>query len=251
MSPGRGHISCKEAAKYCKCCRTDTAHERERTNHRLHFVLSIFLCPWVVVWLTCVLLRDWTCLNCGRKGASLPKVAAVVGLLSIVLLVASLFWRTICQILGQFSHQEAVGRPDVKPPSSVNTPVPKPGQQSVSKPGQQVSKTRDESLPAADSRVWTDSSGKYSVQAELVKVENGKVQLRKPDGSVISIPSSGLSEADRNYLKNALNLGAEEVAISGSVIAVSDERHGLCEIHFNGPADALKGRWSVALYRND
>lgn len=63
------------------------------------------------------------------------------------------------------------------------------------------------SLPAptqADAttfRTWTDSSGKFRVEASLVAVKDGTVQLKKKsDGSVISVPLSRLSQADRTFL---------------------------------------------------
>jgi WD40 repeat protein/mono/diheme cytochrome c family protein len=51
-------------------------------------------------------------------------------------------------------------------------------------------------------REWTDASGKFRVEAELVAVKNGKVFLEKPDGSALSVPVDRLSDADRRYLKS-------------------------------------------------
>src|SRR5690606_39068716 len=56
---------------------------------------------------------------------------------------------------------------------------------------------------AAPPRQWTDSSGKFSVKAELVEVKDGQVHLKKADdGGVIIVPVARLSDADRNYLAN-------------------------------------------------
>ena len=55
---------------------------------------------------------------------------------------------------------------------------------------------------AASARQWTDRSGGYSVEAELVKVEDGRVHLRKPDGQIITVPRDRLSEVDQRYLKS-------------------------------------------------
>lgn len=54
-----------------------------------------------------------------------------------------------------------------------------------------------ESLAA---REWSDSSGQFKVEAELVGVLGDKVKLRKTDGSVIEIPRSKLSVADQEFL---------------------------------------------------
>ena len=53
---------------------------------------------------------------------------------------------------------------------------------------------------SALARKWTDSSGKYTVEAEYVDVKEGKVMLRKSDGTTIAIPLEKLCDADRQYL---------------------------------------------------
>lgn len=51
-------------------------------------------------------------------------------------------------------------------------------------------------------RTWIAANGSTSSQATLVKILNGKVMLKKPDGKTIVIPITKLSKADRDYLKN-------------------------------------------------
>lgn len=53
---------------------------------------------------------------------------------------------------------------------------------------------------SAPIRKWTDSSGAFSVLAELVEVKDGKAHLKKADGSVIAVPVDKLSEADQKFL---------------------------------------------------
>ncbi|WP_197531328.1 redoxin family protein [Posidoniimonas corsicana] len=53
----------------------------------------------------------------------------------------------------------------------------------------------------ADPRVWTDVTGRFKIEAELVAVEGGTVTLRKPDGSEVAVPTSKLSQADLRFLK--------------------------------------------------
>lgn len=55
--------------------------------------------------------------------------------------------------------------------------------------------------PEALAREWTDATGKFRVEAELVAVRNGRVILEKKDGSVISVPLESLSKADQDFLK--------------------------------------------------
>ncbi len=55
---------------------------------------------------------------------------------------------------------------------------------------------------AAAARQWSDRSGSYSVEAELVKVEDGRVHLKKPDGKIVTVPQDRLSDVDQRYLKS-------------------------------------------------
>ena len=50
-------------------------------------------------------------------------------------------------------------------------------------------------------RKWTDNTGKFSVEAELVEVKDDKVVLKRTSGSVITVPVARLSETDRQYLQ--------------------------------------------------
>jgi len=60
-------------------------------------------------------------------------------------------------------------------------------------------------LPAAPlaARQWTDSTGVFTVEAELVEVAGDNVRLRKPDGQVVAVPLDRLSAADRDYARSA------------------------------------------------
>ncbi|TWU39899.1 hypothetical protein Q31b_32150 [Novipirellula aureliae] len=55
-------------------------------------------------------------------------------------------------------------------------------------------------VPAALGRTWTDQTGQFKVEAELVTVRQGKVYLEKSDGQVSSVPLERLSSADLTYL---------------------------------------------------
>ena len=54
--------------------------------------------------------------------------------------------------------------------------------------------------PQSDLRTWTSRDGNYVVRAELVEVEGADVRLRKPDGSIVSVPINKLCAADRDFL---------------------------------------------------
>jgi hypothetical protein len=51
-------------------------------------------------------------------------------------------------------------------------------------------------------RSWTDLSGKYKLRAKYSGRKNGKVRLKKEDGSELLIPLDKLSKDDQEYLKN-------------------------------------------------
>lgn len=50
-------------------------------------------------------------------------------------------------------------------------------------------------------RVWTDSSGKFSVNAQLVDYANGKLHLKREDGTIVRVPFEKISFADRDHLR--------------------------------------------------
>ena len=49
-------------------------------------------------------------------------------------------------------------------------------------------------------REWSDRSGQFSVEAELVRIEGDNVVLRKSDGTTVSVPIAQLSLADRGFV---------------------------------------------------
>ncbi len=70
---------------------------------------------------------------------------------------------------------------------------------------------------AGSARTWTDSAGRFSVEAELLAVRDGNVQLRRPDGSMVTVPVAKLSELDQRYLASLKNVdGAASTPVSKS-----------------------------------
>jgi hypothetical protein len=69
-------------------------------------------------------------------------------------------------------------------------------------------------------RKWTDSSGKFSVEAELVEVKGDKVVLKKTDGKTVTLPVARLSETDQRHLQLlAQELTSEPLRPAPEVIA--------------------------------
>jgi hypothetical protein len=52
----------------------------------------------------------------------------------------------------------------------------------------------------AQSRVWTDSTGRYTIDAELVTFNDKSVVLERADHELVAFPIDKLSEADREFL---------------------------------------------------
>jgi hypothetical protein len=51
-------------------------------------------------------------------------------------------------------------------------------------------------------RVWTDSTGKYSIEADLIAFNESTVILQRSDHQLGQVPIDKLSQADRDYLKS-------------------------------------------------
>ena len=56
----------------------------------------------------------------------------------------------------------------------------------------------------ASARTWTDSTGKFRIDAEFVSLVDGVVTLKKPDGSATGIPLEKLSRADQDFVEESL-----------------------------------------------
>ena len=62
-----------------------------------------------------------------------------------------------------------------------------------------ASKTKPK--PPREFRVWKDTSGAFTVEAEYVSQNKTEVELLKKDGSKLSVPLLKLSRSDRAWLK--------------------------------------------------
>lgn len=55
----------------------------------------------------------------------------------------------------------------------------------------------------ANERVWTDTSGKYTVTGTLVREKDGQVHIRLTDGRLVAIDTPQLSKNDSQFIRNA------------------------------------------------
>lgn len=59
-------------------------------------------------------------------------------------------------------------------------------------------------------RTWTDATGKFKVQAILIAVSDGKVELKREDDSTIAVPIDKLSDADQEFLERTKPQGKKK-----------------------------------------
>jgi hypothetical protein len=57
------------------------------------------------------------------------------------------------------------------------------------------------SASVAAARTWTSLGGKYTTEAELLDIKDGRVKLQKADGSVVHVPLVALCPEDREFVK--------------------------------------------------
>lgn len=65
----------------------------------------------------------------------------------------------------------------------------------------------------AGARTWNSNDGQHAIDAEFVRVEDGKVTLKRPDGSVVAVKLERLSDADRQFVAS-LNPAKEKSNIA-------------------------------------
>lgn len=64
--------------------------------------------------------------------------------------------------------------------------------------------------PKADVRTWTDKTGAFEVKARLLSHSNGKIELEKEDGRVVTLPLDKLSEPDKKFIAEIEKKAADE-----------------------------------------
>lgn len=57
-------------------------------------------------------------------------------------------------------------------------------------------------VPTLSARQWTDSTGMYHQEAELVEFDGHLVVLKKAKGQLVAVPLTSLSTADQQYLQS-------------------------------------------------
>jgi len=65
----------EQTQKFCPNCQRNVVAQRPKTNHILHFLITVFTCgAWVVVWiLVSIKFGGWRCAFYGNTALQGPK----------------------------------------------------------------------------------------------------------------------------------------------------------------------------------
>ena len=126
-----------------------------------------------------------------------------------------------------------------------------------------VGRDRPAQTVAADDpqpRTWKDATGTFSVVATLAGVADGKVQLKREDGTVVTVTLEQLSSADQQYIA-ALKTGSGDADSQGIAAAdltgkpqelQNDDGEAAGKKSFpRGIAVGIQGRWGRLLRHID
>ncbi len=108
------------------------------------------------------------------------------------------------------------------------------------------------SVAHAESRVWTDTSGAYTLTAELVTFNDKSVVLKRADHELVAFPLAELSQADHDYLKTQAALDAQKkIDESKQTLELIDGTKIEGQIVDFAQRDVTLQRWRGNFYVND
>ena len=73
----------------------------------------------------------------------------------------------------------------------------------------------------ANSRTWSDSTGRFKIDAKLVCADDSEISLLKSDGKQVTIPLEKMSEADQTFINSFLT--AEKALASVNLPGAGDD----------------------------
>lgn len=77
--------------------------------------------------------------------------------------------------------------------------------------------SQDSQFADEQQRSWESESGKFTTVATLVGYDTGNVTLEKPDGSRVTVRTSKLSGADRDYLRERIEPTRIDIEVNRKV----------------------------------
>lgn len=108
--------------------------------------------------------------------------------------------------------------------------------------------------PAALARKWTDSTGNFSLEAELVDFKDGKVRLKRTDGKIITVAFTKLSKPDQEFLHRGDPSAVKLIDLTGKprMLSNDDGKPGGKKSFPRGHASAFEapqGTWYLTSVR--
>ena len=98
---------------------------------------------------------------------------------------------------------------------------------------------------SAEFRQWTDDTGGFSVKAKLIKVEGGKVFLRKENGAVLEVPLNRLSKDSLAFAKKEAERIQQESAIKESRTNKKALQDGISKVWEKANAMAMPAQQAI------
>jgi hypothetical protein len=86
-------------------------------------------------------------------------------------------------------------------PNFVRLPKGVKPRPAAAKPAEATAPPTPVAAPGGVSRTWTDASGKFKIEAELISFKNGEVQLKRADGKIVTLKLEQLSVTDQEVAK--------------------------------------------------
>lgn len=212
-----------QTSKFCPVCQKPTLWARPTTNHVLHLLIFLFFCGlWLPVWIMASMrIGGWRCQTCGYRGSLLPRLVPVVVCVLLFLGVV-LFLGSLVGSANRGMKKEPVY--PVNPPDPSRKPILPPPVEPGNGTGQPgpvvlppvIGPTDDGGTAPPpppkepEFRTWTDSTGKFKIEAEFAGMELGKAKLKKKDGTVIQLPLEKLSDDDQEWIKHRIEQPPDE-----------------------------------------
>jgi len=88
-------------------------------------------------------------------------------------------------------------------------------------------------------RIWTSSNGR-TLEAELVEYKDGVAQLKRADGTIVSVRKNQLSQADQNFLEAGVTTNVEPVSLTP---VAKLETHAISVTKKTPPFEMREGRF--------
>ncbi|REK07159.1 MAG: hypothetical protein DWQ37_21655 [Planctomycetota bacterium] len=91
--------------------------------------------------------------------------------------------------------------------------------------------TEEERIAARQPRTWSDASGKFKVEAKLLRVDGDNVVIKRADDKELAVPLARLSDADKKYVASIVPGTSTDSPAEESAEAMPAREVELTETH--------------------